>query len=203
MAVAFVAILVAIGSTAVALYALDVARDAKSAAAERAAAPAPPNSAPLAAPSRSVAATATPAPTPSVTFAPETVGAVVRVPGPEGCQSVYVNVDTLEVGVLAGHEFYVTSCQGPETIRVDRVAAAAPTASNVTPEACAAQLAGTSTTELVLAVERTLTFCLVTNKQDADQQGIPQRLAIVEIRSTGADRSMQIGVSTYRVPAGP
>jgi hypothetical protein len=202
MAVAFVAILVAIGSTAVALYALDVARDAKSAAAERAAA-APLKSTPAAAPSRSVAATATPSATPSVTFAPETVGAVLRVPGPEGCASVFVNVDTLEVGVLAGHEFYVTSCQGPETIRVDRVAAAAPTAENVTPEACAAQLAGTSTTELVLAVERNLTFCLVTNKQDADQQGIVQRLAIVQIRSTGADRSMQLSVSTYRVPAGP
>jgi hypothetical protein len=203
MAVAFVAILVAIGATAVALYALDVAREAKSAAAERGAAPAPLSSNPVAAPSRSVAPTATASPTPSVTFAPDTIGALVRVPGPEGCASVFVNVDNLEVGVLAGHEFYVTSCQGPETIRVDRVAAAAPTAQNVTPEACAAQLAGTSTTELVLAVERNLTFCLVTNKQDADQQGIAQRLAIVEIRSTGADRSLQISVSTYRVPAGP
>jgi hypothetical protein len=193
--------LVAVGASAVALYALDVAREAKSAAAERAAAPAPLAPTPTATSGRSVAPSPTATPTPTVTFAADTVGALLRVPAPDGCASVFVNVDNLSIGTLAGHEFYVTSCQGPETIRVDRVAAAAPTAPNVTPEACAAQLAGTSTTELVLAVQRNLTFCLVTNKQDSVQLGIPQRIAIVEIRSLGADRSMEISVSTYRVPA--
>ncbi len=187
------------GASAVAVYALDVARDAKSAAAGGASAG--PQAAPSA-PAATAAPSATPSPTaPPVAFQPELVRAELNIPAAVGCASVFVDVDTIQVGTYTGHEFYLSSCLGPQSIRIDRTSGATPTAENPTPEACAAQLAGTATaTELVLQARAGLTFCLMTNKEDAASQGIPQRIGIVEVREVRPDRSLAVVISTYRVP---
>jgi hypothetical protein len=202
--VAVASMLIALGAIAIAVYALDVARDAKSQAAIAASGNRPGAVAPSPT-AKPPAATATPGATPTTpppVFTAELTGAVVRIPAAESCASVYVDVDTLQTGVFAGHDFYVTRCQGQHTVRIDRKESAAPIASNPTPESCSAQLAtARPAPEIVLQVRAGLTFCLLTSKTDAEQQGMVQHLAIVEIQSIGADQSLSAVVSTYRPPA--
>jgi hypothetical protein len=200
-------VLIALGASAVAVYALDQARTATSKAnaafdtANRAAA------APTKSPAAPVATNATPKATASTTrppaFVAELVRAPLKVPAVSSpCASVYVDVDKMAVGDLNGHEFYVSNCVGPLSVHVDRTSGAVPTTNNPTPELCASQITSdTSNSELVMPVINGLTFCLLTNKQDAAQQGLPQRLAIVEVTSVGPDNSLQIAVTTYRVPS--
>jgi hypothetical protein len=197
---AVLAMLVAVGSTAVAVYALDVAREAKSKAADTVAAaprPAATTPAPAATPAAPTASSA-----PRSQFTPDLVRMELRIPAAQRCNAVYVDVDTLQVGNLTGHEFYLSSCLGPTTVRIDETSGAVPTGDSPTPEVCAAQLAGTSTstTELVLQVRTGLTFCLLTSKDEAIREHIPQRIAIVEIRDFAVDGSVVAAVSTYRVP---
>jgi hypothetical protein len=196
---AVASLLIAAGAIAIAVYALDVAREAKSQAAIAASGNQPPAAAPTAAPSPTVAPTPTPT-TPA--FAAELSGAVLRIPPAESlCASVYVDVDTLRIGEYTGHEFYVSRCQGQHVIRIDRKDGAVPTSPSPTPEMCASQLNGAaSAPEIVLDVRAGLTFCVLTSKSDAQQQGMPQRLAIVEVRAVGSDQSLATVVSTYRVP---
>jgi hypothetical protein len=197
--VAFLAVLIAIAATIVSFYALDVARQAKSRTADttanRSAAPAPAGSAAASSP-------AAPRTTPPVQFAPEIVRASLRIPPADGCASVFVDVDAMQVGVDNGHEFYLSSCLGAAALRIDKTSGAVPTQENPTPEVCVAQLAGSSTAqELVLQVRIGLTFCLLTNKDEATRQGIPQRVGIVEVREIASDKSVTVVVSTYRVPS--
>ncbi|HEX6872818.1 MAG TPA: hypothetical protein VF163_17105 [Micromonosporaceae bacterium] len=199
-AFAVLALLVAVAAMAVALYGLDLAREAKSAVAPvRTTAP---SAAAPAAPSTPAAEPSTPAPsaaTPPGLIA-EIVTGEVKLPAATGCAWVFVDVDKLQVGNAAGHEFYLSGCLGPLSIRVDRKDAAVPTGERPTPETCATQLAGVHPDpELVLAARQGLTFCLLTSQADAADQGIPQRLAIVEVRSVAPDGSVTLAVSTYRV----
>jgi hypothetical protein len=206
--ISVLAVLVALGATGIAIYALDQARQATTRANEaysvagRAAAPAP---------SRATTPTTRPttSPTPAATrppsFPAELVRQTLRVPaGDSPCASVYVDVDKMTVGAAAGHEFYITNCVGPLSVHVDRTAGAVTTTSNPTPEVCAAQITGdTASAELVLPVTDGLTFCLVTNRTDAVQQSIPQRIAILQITDVAADNAVTFSVSTYRLPATP
>jgi hypothetical protein len=186
----------------VAIYALDVAREAKSAAATaQGAAAADPGVVPTFAPSAGASPTATPAPTRTSQFVPEMVRASLPLPAPQGCGAVYVDVDTMQVGALAGHEFYLSSCLGSLAIRIDRTSGATTTTGNPSPEVCAAQLAGTSTTtELVLQARVGLTFCLITNREDAVTFKLPQRIALIEVTQMATDQTLTMVVSTYRVP---
>lgn len=195
---AVLSLLVAVGASGISLYALDVAREAKSQTAPTAPANDRQANRP---PSANASAAVAPTPTPrGTTFLAELVRTEVQLPSPDNCNSIYVDVDTTQVGVYAGHEFYLSSCLGPAAMRIDRTSGAAPTSENPTAEACAAQLAGASTSsELVLPVRAGLTFCLLTNKADATQQRIPQRIGIVEVKETRPDRSVTVAISTYRV----
>ena len=194
------ALLVAIGAIGVAVYSLKVARDAMSKnAAQGSAVVAPetstatPPTNPAAAPTGSV---------PQVTYFPELARVELKIPAPTSCNSAYVDVDTMEIGVQAGHEFYVSSCRDPLTpeFRIDRTSGASTSAANPTPEVCGALIAGTqSTPELVLTARTGLTFCLLTHQGDANAQNLPQRLAIVEVRDVAIDRTVTIAVSTYRI----
>jgi hypothetical protein len=200
--VAVLAVLIAIGSTLVSVYALDIARQAKSRTAETAG---PRTSGPPAvagsASASPGAATASPTP-PRAAFVPDVVRTDLRIPPAEGCASVFVDVDAMRVGVDNGHEFYLTSCLGTPQLRIDKTSGAVPTQENPTPEVCVAQLGGsTPTSDLVLQVRTGLTFCLLTNKDEATRQSIPQRVGIVEVRDMGFDKSVTVTVSTYRVPS--
>jgi hypothetical protein len=200
--VAVLAVLIAIGSTLVSVYALDTARQAKSRTAETASprTTGPPAAAGSASASPG-AATASPTP-PRVAFVPDVVRTDLRIPPAEGCASVFVDVDAMRVGVDNGHEFYLTSCLGTPQLRIDKTSGAVPTQENPTPEVCVAQLGGsTPTSDLVLQVRVGLTFCLLTNKDEATRQSIPQRVGIVEVRDMGFDKSVTVTVSTYRVPS--
>jgi len=199
------AVLVALGATGIAVYALDQAREATSRANEardiagRAVAPVPAR--PTTPPARP-SASATPSPSRGPVFTPEVARQPLRVPpGDSPCASVYVNVDNMSFGTATGHDFYLTNCVGPLSVHVDRTSGAVPTANNPTPEVCSAQItAQTSTAELVLPVVNGLTFCLLTNKADAVAQNNPQRIAIVEVTDIAADNTVTLAVSTYRVP---
>jgi hypothetical protein len=137
---------------------------------------------------------------PPVTYTPELVRAQVPVPVPTGCNSTYVDVDTLAVGVESGHEFYLSKCQDPLTlqIRVDQTSGRSTSGANPTPDMCGSLVAGTPTTELVLEAKTGLTFCLLTNKAQAAAQNLPQRLAIVEVLDV-SQTQVQLAVSTYRL----
>lgn len=205
-ALATLALIVAVGGLAVSLYALDVAREAKSAAAPTLPALSPsPSAAPLSpSPVASATPTASPSPTlpptPRATYVPEISGALLSLPVPERCLSVLVDVDTLQVGVDAGHDFYVSNCMPPLSVRVDRAYSATPVSQGAGPDECAATLAGaTLTSELVLPAREGLTFCLLTSPTDAARQNIPQRLAIVAIQDVRPDNSLRIMVNSYRV----
>jgi hypothetical protein len=198
-AVSVLAVLIALGSTVVALYALDVARQAKSRTADIAGVPAPTATGQV---TPTVSSGPLPTPTrPRLQFVPESVRADLRIPPADGCASVFVDLDSMQVGVDNGHEFYLSNCTGSLALRIDRTSGAVPTQENPTPEVCVAQLAGaTSNSELVLSVRTGLTFCLLTNKDEAARQGQPQRVGIVEVRQVNPDKSVTVAVSTYRVP---
>jgi len=139
--------------------------------------------------------------TPAVVYTPELVRAALTVPTPTGCNSAYVDVDTLVVGTDAGHEFYLSRCQDPQTlqIRVDKTSGRSSSGANPSAETCASLVAGTPTTEMVLDAKAGTTFCLLTNKSQASSQSLPQRLAIVEVLNVSTTQ-VQFAVSTYRVP---
>lgn len=202
--VAVLSLLVAAGATGIAVYALDVAREAKSAAAERyqpEATVAAPTAAATQAPTPEATAAPTAVPTPTPAFRADLVSARVTIPQVDSCASRFVDVDRLQVGVDVGHEFYLYMCYGPQMIRVDRKDAAVPTGANPDPDQCAAQLAGvTISTDLVMEVRVGLSVCLLTSKADAVTQDLPQRLAIVEVISVGPDKSVTLEISTFQVP---
>jgi hypothetical protein len=199
--IAVIAVLIAIGSILVALTALDVAREAKSKAADTAGAR---SAGPPAVPAITSSQTSGASPSPTVArvqFVPENSRVALRIPAADGCASVFVDLDSMQVGVDNGHEFYLSSCLGTTSLRIDKTSGSAPTGPNPTPEVCVAQLAGaTPNVELVLPVHAGLTFCLLTNKEQAVRQGLPQRVGIVEVRELGADKSVTLTVSTYLVP---
>jgi hypothetical protein len=63
-------------------------------------------------------------------------------------------------------------------------------------------LAGlTQSQDVTVLVHQGTTICLLSSKDEAAKQGIPQRIAIVEVTSIGADRSVTLTISTYRVPS--
>jgi len=205
MVVAVCSLLVAIGASAVAVYALDVAREAKSQAAiamssDDRVARGTPSAGATGAP---VAASPSPTATPGPVYVAELLQSELRIPPAQGCASVFVDVDNLRVGVDAGHEFYLSTCVGSQTLRIDRTEGAVAVPSGTpTPQECADLLARNSfTAELSLQPRAGLVFCLMTAKAEADRQGIPQRIGIVEVRSVATDLSVTVAVSTYRVPA--
>jgi hypothetical protein len=203
--VAVCALLVAIGAIAVSVYSLKVARDALSKNAERdpaAVATTPSDVVNTTAPGAAAPSVTTSTSGPRVQYFPEFVRVEVKLPAPTGCNAVYVDVDTMAVGNSAGHEFYLTACVDPLAFRVDRTSGASSSSANPSPEVCGSLLAGTSPSqELVLQAKTPLTFCLLTNRSDATAQNLPQRLAIVELRDIGVDKSATIAVSTFRVTA--
>jgi hypothetical protein len=201
--VAVCAVLVALASALIAVYALDVARQAKSRAAaaesvaDRAAHPGRPTS-----PTPSPAVSSSPSATAGPTYVPELLRANLHIPAAEGCVSIFVDVDTLQTGVFEGHEFYLSSCLGPLTVRVDQAAAAVSAPAGANAETCAALLAGTvGNPQLALPATPGQTFCLLTARDEGTNPGQPQRLAIVEIRTVNPDHSVAAYVSTYRVSA--
>jgi hypothetical protein len=203
--IAVCSVLVAAGAVVVAIYALDVAREAKSNAAI--AMGGRTNATP--APSSAGGPTATSARTPGASgsasarpiYLIDTLQGELHLPEPVGCASVFVDIDAMRVGVDDGHEMYVTSCLGAPTFRIDRATEVPVTSPVTTPEQCAELLAKeTPGQESVVLVRSGLVMCLLTSAQDAQRQLIPQRIGIVEVRSVNADRSISLVISTYRVP---
>jgi hypothetical protein len=202
--VAVLAILVAIGSGFVALYALNVARQAKSSAAA-AASDAHRLASPVrtAAPGPAPSGSADPVPTtPGPVFLSELHDINLAIPATDGCQSIFVDVDTGQVGDYTGHAFYFSACVGPLTVYLDNVDGAVATGGNTTPEACAALLTAATPGPVVqIPATAGTTFCLVTSKAAAARAGIPQHLAVVQIRQVNADHSATATLNTYRLPS--
>jgi hypothetical protein len=197
---AVLSLLFSIGAAAVAVYALDVAREAKSRAtiamgADQATgqSPATPTALPVSTPS--------PTATPGPNFVAEMQQVQTQIPAAVGCASVYFDVDSLRVGVQDGHELYLSSCVGPLAFRVDRVSGVATASSGISAQECTDRIAGNpSLAETVLPVQTGMVVCLLTSAQAAQQQGITQKIGIIEVRGINADRSVTVVVSTYRVP---
>jgi hypothetical protein len=195
------ALLVAIGAVGVAVYSLKVARDALSKNADQAPA-AIASATPTTEP---VVAANSPAPTgsvPRLQYFTELVRVELKIPAPTSCNASYVDIDTMAIGIAAGHEFYLSTCRDPlvPEFRIDQTSGASTSSANPNPDVCAALMAGTqSTPELVLTARAGLTFCLLTNKASASAQNLPQRLAIVEVRDVAVDRSVTVAVSTFRI----
>ncbi|MBX6748554.1 MAG: hypothetical protein IRY85_02605, partial [Micromonosporaceae bacterium] len=145
-----------------------------------------------------------PAPTPTTPAGPqyvaELVRAEIRVPNPTGCTAAYVDVDTGNVGVESGHEFYFSRCQDPSTlqVRLDRTSGRSTSGANPSPQTCAVLVAGTPSSELVITAQRGVTFCLLTDEAQAASANLPQRLAIVEVLSV-TTTEIRLALSTYRI----
>jgi hypothetical protein len=125
----------------------------------------------------------------------------LAIPPTDGCQSIFVDVDTGAVGNYTGHDFYFSACVGPLTIYFDNADGAAATGGNTTPEACAALLSATPNSLTQLPVTAGLTFCVLTSKAAAARAGIPQHLAVVQIRQVNPDHSVTATLNTYRLPS--
>lgn len=127
--------------------------------------------------------------------------ASLQVPAPSGCLPAYVDVDSATTGSDQGHEFYLTACQdGALQVRIDHTSGRAViTEPNPSAQACAAKVAGTGTAELVLPAEAGVTFCLLTNRAQANANGLPQRLAIVMIESISATNRVTLRLSTFTI----
>ena len=204
--VALLALLLALGSAFVALYSLNVARQAKSSAAsaasdaQRLANQSPRTQAPPA-PAPSAVASATPTPTPTPTFQHELRAVDLTIPPTVGCQSLFVDADTGQVGDYSGHELYFSSCVGPLSVHLDNIDGAVATGGNTTPEACMALLVGTTPNgEIQFPVSPGMTYCLLTQKTAANRAGIAQHLAVLQIRQVAADRTVTATLDTYRLP---
>jgi hypothetical protein len=204
--VAVFALLIAVIAAGAAAYAVQLAQEARDGSAAPAATDtatvepsdilgeAPP-------PSASVPPSITPSPTaPGGQYAPELSRVELRVPNPNGCTAGYVDVDTANVGVESGHEFYFNRCEDPAVlqVRVDRTSGRSTSGANPSPQSCGSLVAGTPSSELVLAAEEGLTFCLLTNRSQAVSAGLPQRLAIVEVLGISSSE-IRIALSTFRV----
>jgi hypothetical protein len=201
--VAVVATLVAAGAILVSLYSLNVARDAKSSAAAAASdAERLASGRPSLVPAPAATAAVTPTPSPTPVYLPELRAVDVTTPAAEGCQSLFIDVDTAQVGVYSGHDFYFSACGGPLAVHFDNVESAGATGGNTTPEGCAARLTGVSPSpELQLPVTAGMTFCLLTSKAAAARAGIPQHMAVVQVRQITSDRAVSVTLDTYRVSA--
>jgi hypothetical protein len=201
--VAVFALIVAVLAAGVAVYALKIAMDVRDG---NTAAPIaePTNGPDSSAEPEPGASTAASSPTPTTPagpeYTPELVRAQVVVPNPTGCTAAYVDVDTANVGVENGHEFYLSRCQSASTlqVRVDRTSGRSTSGDDPTAVECASLVAGTPTSELVLTAEPGATFCLLTNRAQATSQGLPQRLAIVEVLTVNATE-IRLALSTYRI----
>jgi hypothetical protein len=201
--VAVFALLIAVAAAGASVYALKTALEVRDSA------PSSEIAQPTADPEVAEATEPAPEPTtpePTVTtpagpeYVAELVRAEIRVPNPTGCTAAYVDVDTGNVGVEAGHEFYFSRCQNPDIlqVRVDRTSGRSTSHRDPSPETCASLVAGTPTTELVIPVQRGATFCLLTNEDQAAAANLPQRLAIVEILSVTTSE-VRLALSTYRI----
>jgi hypothetical protein len=200
-------VLVALGSTFVALYSFNVARQAKSDAASAASdaerlANQPPRTQAPPAPAPAADASATPTPSPTPTFEHELRAVDLTIPPTVGCQSLFVDADTGQVGDYSGHELYFSSCVGPLSVHMDNVDGAVATGGNPSPETCMALLSGTTPDgEIQFPVSPGMTYCLLTQKAAAARAGIPQRLAVLQIRTVAADRTVTATLDTYRLPS--
>ncbi len=202
--VAAMALIIAAGAVLVALYSLNVAREAKSNAAAAASdadrLANPPRSS--AAPAPTVTVTVTPRPSPTPTFLADLRAVELIIPPTQGCQAGYVDVDTGQVGNFTGHDFYFSACLGPLTVQLDNVDAGAATGGVISPNGCAALLTGVPPTpELQLPVASGTTFCLLTSKEAATRAGIPQHMAVVQVRQVASDRTVSVTLDTYRLAA--
>jgi len=83
-------------------------------------------------------------------------------------------------------------------VRLDRTSGRSTSGRDPSPQTCASLVAGTPTTELVIPVQRGVTFCLLTNEDQADEANLPQRLAIVEVLSVTTSE-IRLALSTYRI----
>jgi hypothetical protein len=204
---ATLAILLAAGAGLVALYALNVARDAKSNAAaansyaSRLASP-PKAAAPTTAAASPVATTPGPTPSPTPNLIPDLRAVDLTIPPSVGCQSLFVDVDTGQWGNFAGHDFYFSACLGNLTVDFDNVDAAASSGGSTSVEACLAALAKSPLSpDLQMPISAGMTFCLFTSKEAAARANIPQRLAVVQIRQIAPDRTITLTLDTYKFPS--
>lgn len=204
--VAVFALIIAVAAAGASLYALKIALELQDTTT-------PTSEVAQPTPTPEVAQTTEPAPAPTTAepvpttppgpeYIAELVRAEIRVPNPTGCTAAYVDVDTGNVGVESGHEFYFSRCQDPSTlqVRLDRTSGRSTSARDPSPETCGALIAGTPSSELVITAQRGVTFCLLTNEAQAAAANLPQRLAIVEILSV-TPTEIRLALSTYRVEA--
>lgn len=211
---AVVALVIAVAAGAAAAYAVKTAwevRDANNPSALESPTPTAGRggSATPTAPASSSTGTRTPTPTQTTPSGPEYVADLERaqvnvtLPAASSCNSAYVDVDTLAVGDAAatGHEFYLATCGSPLRIFLDRTSGRAiSTVANPSPAACHERVTGTPSSELAVAVEQGQTFCLLTNRAQANAQSLPQRLAIVTVELLTATQA-RLAVSTYQIVA--
>jgi hypothetical protein len=206
--IAVFALIIAVAAGAASAYAVKTAWDVRdggtpAALAGTTTAPGPDSSAPTAAatsatPTRTQQATPTPT---GPTYEKQFDNVTLQVPAPSGCLPAYVDVDSATTGSDQGHEFYLTACQdGALQVRIDRTSGrAALTDPNPTAETCAAKATGSGTAELVLPAEAGVTFCLLTNRAQANANGLPQRLAIVTIQTVSATNRVTLQLSTFTI----
>jgi hypothetical protein len=200
--VAVFALIIAVIAAGAAAYSLKISMDLRDGNTGAGLAEATPT--PDASQTPEVAPTETPTPTETTPSGPEYVPELTRValnvPNPTGCTAAYVDVDTGNVGVENGHEFYLSRCQNPNRLQVhiDRSSGRSTSGADPTADECGSLIAGTPTSELVLAAEADLTFCLITNRAQATAASLPQRLAIVEVLSV-TTTEIRLALSTFRI----
>jgi hypothetical protein len=223
-AIAVVAVTVALGTGGFGLYALGRADGAQQAAGTVARTPAPAsaNSAAPAATDTPSTSTATTAPTTSATtpVAGSTPGQIdpkakfteayqqqQLTLRPASCNAVYIDLDEPRVGVepTPADLYFTGSCNSGKaptfTLQNDGGTASLAASPAVTPNDCAQAIrTGPINYQSSIPITEKLVLCVATSLNEAIKQGIPQRIAVVQVHSIGQDGTVDVIASAWNVP---
>jgi hypothetical protein len=121
---------------------------------------------------------------------------------PAGCNPVYVDLDEPRVGARDHYELTLTSCSNRAYFDlVANVVGSSVGNANVTPKDCAEKIRTAPLADNAqIAPQAGVVLCIATSLQDATQQGISQKLVVVQVRAIGTDGTVNTLVSAWSIP---
>jgi hypothetical protein len=207
-AIALVAVVISLFSAVVAFVAILQASDARSraddaiaAASARAAAPAPTTKAPLstvgATPIGSASATAV---STADDFSPVYANEELRLQSAP-CGFIGIDLDRPQVAAGDFELRFRGPCGGDNQSHLETlVVASVASSADVTPQECTDLIRRAPLGVSQVAVSKGLVLCLRTSADDAQRQGITQKMAVLEVETVADDGTTNVRVSAWNVP---
>jgi len=124
---------------------------------------------------------------------------------PTDCATTYIDLDEPRVGSAQQYSdlTFTGGCSstGPVFNFGSRVGVAVATDPNEQPGECADMIqTGPLSSQYAIPLRQGVLLCLATSGEDAITQGIPQKIAVIEVRAVGADSTVSVYVTAWNVP---